>query len=65
MNKIKNMIDLSKFSQGYDSEKFSNSLLVHADAFDWLRNVPDNSIDAVVTDPPYGVKEYELEQIEK
>lgn len=41
------------------------SLLVHADCFEWLRLVPDCSIDAVVTDPPYGVKEYEVEEIER
>ncbi len=32
--------------------------LVHADAFDWLRQCPVNSIHAVVTDPPYGLVEY-------
>jgi len=33
--------------------------------FEWLRRIPENSIHAVVTDPPYGVKEYEFDQIEK
>ena len=33
--------------------------LVCADALDWLENVPENSIHAVVTDPPYGLLEYE------
>lgn len=32
--------------------------LVHADAAHWLASLPDNSIHAVVTDPPYGVIEY-------
>lgn len=49
----------------YPHHCVGRSLLVHADCFDWLRHLPDNSIDAVVTDPPYGVKEYELEQIER
>lgn len=31
---------------------------VHGDAALWLANVPDNSLHAVVTDPPYGVIEY-------
>lgn len=31
---------------------------VHGDAAQWLASVPDNSIHAVVTDPPYGVIEY-------
>lgn len=30
-------------------------LIVHADSLEWLRGQPDNSIDAVVTDPPYGL----------
>lgn len=32
--------------------------LVHADAFEWLKQCPANSIHAVVTDPPYGLVEY-------
>ena len=32
--------------------------LIQGDAARWLVNVPDNSIHAVVTDPPYGVIEY-------
>ena len=41
------------------------SCLIHADAFEWLASLPENSLDALVFDPPYGVKEYELDQIEK
>lgn len=34
-----------------------------ADAFSWLALRPENSIHAIVTDPPYGLKEYtEAEQ---
>ena len=29
--------------------------IVHGDALDVLRGLPDNSIDAIVTDPPYGL----------
>ena len=39
--------------------------LVHADAIAWLDAQPDDSIHAVVTDPPYGVKEYDPEQLSK
>ncbi|MGH6815093.1 MAG: hypothetical protein ACREC6_05260, partial [Hyphomicrobiaceae bacterium] len=31
---------------------------IHAEAMQWIAGVPDNSIHAVVTDPPYGVIEY-------
>lgn len=36
-----------------------------ADAFDWLACAPPNSAHAVVTDPPYGLIEYEPEQQRK
>jgi len=35
------------------------------DAFDWLRKTNLNSIHAVVTDPPYGLLEYSVKQLEK
>ena len=36
--------------------------LVHADCFDWLDTREDDSIHAVVTDPPYGLHEYSPQQ---
>ncbi len=39
--------------------------LVHGDAFEWLESARASSIHAVVTDPPYGVKEYERDQLAK
>ena len=44
---------------------FGNSVMVHTDCFDWLQRVPNNQIYAVVTDPPYGVREYEFDEIER
>src|SRR5271170_2070027 len=41
------------------------SLLLKADCFEWLKRVPENSLHAIVTDPPYGVKEYDFDQLEK
>ena len=35
------------------------------DAFDWLSTAPSCSIEAVVTDPPYGLIEYSDEQLRK
>ncbi len=37
----------------------------HADALEWLATAPENSIHAVVTDPPYCVVEYTPTQIAK
>ena len=36
--------------------------LLNADCFDWLANQRRNSLQAVVTDPPYGLFEYTPEQ---
>jgi len=44
---------------------FGKSTLVHADCFDWLEQQNQNSIHAVVTDPPYGLHEYTPEQQSK
>ena len=37
---------------------FGGATLFHANALDWLARQPENSIHAVVTDPPYGLQEY-------
>lgn len=58
-------VDNGKFAFDYGNEHFRSSLLVHADCMEWLSLCPKNSIHAVVTDPPYGVKEYDFDQIEK
>ena len=44
---------------------FAKSVAIHADCFEWMGRIPKESIHAVVTDPPYGVKEYQPEQLEK
>src|SRR5438876_3966132 len=43
--------------------RFGNATLIHGNCFVWLSTAQTNSIEAVVTDPPYGLVEYsELEQ---
>lgn len=50
----------------YDHERVGEkSLIIHADCFEWLGRIPPNTLHAVVTDPPYGVKEYDFDQLEK
>lgn len=39
--------------------------LFHEDCFRWLAQQDDSSIHAVVTDPPYGVVEYQEAQVRK
>ena len=48
-----------------DVFRFGGAELHHADCFDWLQRRGDNSLHAVVTDPPYGLHEYSSEQQEK
>jgi site-specific DNA-methyltransferase (adenine-specific) len=45
--------------------QFGKAILFHADCFDWLRQQENDSIHAVVTDPPYGLHEYSEEQQRK
>ncbi|MEQ5271312.1 DNA-methyltransferase [Klebsiella michiganensis] len=33
-----------------------HDILTHGDCLDVLRNMPGNSVDSIVTDPPYGIK---------
>jgi DNA modification methylase len=35
-------------------EQTGNSQIILADCFEWLRQVPENTLHAIVTDPPPG-----------
>jgi DNA modification methylase len=48
-----------------NSYAFGRSRLFEADCISWLQQQPENSIHAVVTDPPYGLVEYTSAQQEK
>jgi len=63
--KAKQIENLSGLAFDYRSESIGGSVILHADCFEWLSRLPENSLHAIVTDPPYGVKEYDFEQIEK
>jgi len=54
-----------KIQKGQPSVRFGKARLYHADCFDWLKQRKDNSIHAVVTDPPYSLHEYTPEQQSK
>ncbi len=49
----------------YENHRIGRGRLVHADCFEWLGRLSEGSLHAVVTDPPYGVKEYDFDQLEK
>ena len=45
--------------------RFGRTQLYFADVFEWIEEQPDCSLHAVVTDPPYGIKEYTPPELEK
>jgi site-specific DNA-methyltransferase (adenine-specific) len=53
------------FEGGFTSNKVGKAILIHANCFEWMANIPHSSVHAIVTDPPYGVKEYDFDQLEK
>ena len=55
---------MAQLAFDYQSKAIGQSRIIHADCLEWLGRIPENSIHAIVTDPPYGVKEYEFDQID-
>lgn len=41
-----------------EHKTIGKGVVYHADCFDWLEDQPENSIEAIVTDPPYGLVEF-------
>lgn len=56
---------VQNFALDYQHKTIGKSLVVQADCIEWLNRIPENSLHGIVTDPPYGVKEYEDDQLEK
>lgn len=59
------MTSASNFALNYEHRVIGKSLIVHADCLEWMGRIDENSIHGIVTDPPYGVKEYHFDQLEK
>ena len=47
------------------TQSHGQARLYHADCFDWLRQAPEDSLQAIVTDPPYGLVEYSKKEQRK
>jgi DNA modification methylase len=56
--RLKNGHDKPAESEADQGTKIGQARLVEADCFQWLAAVPEKSLHAVVTDPPYGGVEY-------
>jgi site-specific DNA-methyltransferase (adenine-specific) len=59
------MHPLEEFAFQYRHTSIGHSMIVHADCLELMGMIPENSIHGIVTDPPYGVKEYEFDQLTK
>jgi site-specific DNA-methyltransferase (adenine-specific) len=57
--------DMQDLFLDYETFKFRKSRIIHANCFEWLARTHKNSLHSIVTDPPYGVKEYDAHQLEK
>ena len=53
------------YALDYKFHAFAKSIAICADCFEWMARIPKESVHAIVTDPPYGVKEYQPDQLEK
>jgi site-specific DNA-methyltransferase (adenine-specific) len=59
------MQELGRLALDYNHAMIGKSCVVHADCLEWLSRIPEDSLHAIVTDPPYGLKEYDLDQLKK
>jgi site-specific DNA-methyltransferase (adenine-specific) len=49
----------------YPGTRLGTALLIQADCLEWFRRIPEAGLHAIVTDPPYAIKEYEPDQLAK
>ncbi len=52
-------------SLDFETCRVGNSRLIQGDCLDWFDRIGTGAIHAIVTDPPYGVKEYDPDQLRK
>ena len=59
------MPGIADLALGFRQTTVGSSLILRADCFEWMARASEGSVHAIVTDPPYGIKEYELGQLAK
>src|SRR3989441_11951779 len=62
---LTNLPQLRELPESHGRRTSSLYQIYHTDAFEWLKTAPMNSIEAVVTDPPYGLVEYSDKELTK
>lgn len=50
--------DIQEKSTDWPQQNVGKATVVNSDSFEWLEQREENSVHAVVTDPPYGLVEY-------
>ena len=60
-----NSAEVSRLRVWPPAFKIGRASLFHGNCLDWLADQPANSVHGVVTDPPYGLVEYQPEQQRK
>lgn len=65
LNSVGSGHNIRRKKNQYSPLKVGQADLYNSDCFDWLLNIPENSIHAVVTDPPYGLVEYTEKETQK
>ena len=65
LNESADSQEWAPYTLAYRWRQHGASITIHADCLEWLGSIPENSLHAIITDPPYGVKEYHFDQIEK
>jgi len=60
-----NSVDFSIVKSTYENFTVGAATAIFADCFELLEKMPKHSVHAIVTDPPYGVKEFERNQLAK
>ena len=65
LNFGKDIIEPLLKKNGGEIKEVGLATIINTDCLVWMKTLPDNSLQAIVTDPPYGVKEYEDEDLYK
>ncbi|NGZ96210.1 MAG: DNA methylase [Nitrospira sp. WS110] len=59
-------VDITKaLAIDYTTRAFTYGRIIHADCFEWFSRLPESSLHAIVTDPPYGIREYDDHELKK
>lgn len=65
VNDIFQVHDVDSLVSDFHHKSVGRAVIIHADCLKWLAKIPENSFHGIVTDPPYGLMEYDAEQLFK